>query len=394
MVAKEPKLLVLNCVCKETAMGRKKVLTKSDKLLSNLYFDPAAPGSFSGIATLKRAAEKRLKEKGNKRVKIKLSGVKKFLSGQETFTLHKPVTRKFDRRRVIVSGPLEQFQSDLVDMSMFESQNDGYKWILMTIDVFTKRAYAIAVKRKDARNIVEAFEKLFRQTETPRKLQTDKGMEFRAAAVQAMFKDKGITWFASEDDYIKAGVVERLNRTIKGKMWKYFHYKKSNRWLEVLPQLMQSYNNTVHSSIKMTPTEATNTKRVVEVRDNLFGPKSRLRMEGSSTFPRDNAFGVGDNVKLSKHALVFDKGYKPNWTLEIMKVSDVIPTDPVVYRVKDLDGEEIKGTFYEHELQKVSSLPEVYDIEKVIEEKGDRLFVKWKGYPAKFNRWIPKSTLR
>ena len=108
----------------------------------------------------------------------------------------------------------------------------------------------------------------------------------------------------------------------------------------------------------------------------------------------DNAFAVGDKVKLSKHALVFDKGYKPNWTLEILIVTEVIPTDPVVYRVKDLDGEEIKGTFYEHELQKVTSLPKVYDIEKILEEKGKRVLVKWKGYPDKFNRWIPKSSLR
>jgi len=374
-------------------MGKQKVLTKTDKLLRDLYFNPAAPGSFSGVSSLKKAAVQKLKERGNKRIKIKSAGVKKFLEGHETFTLHKQVRRNFPRRRVIVGGPLEQFQADLVDMSMFERENDGYRWILMVIDVFTKKGYALAVKRKDSKNIIEAFEKLLRQTASPRKLQTDKGMEFRGKAVQDFLKSRGITWFASEDDYIKAGVVERLNRTIKGKMWKYFHFKRSNRWLEVLPQLMQSYNNTVHSSIKMTPNEAKNDKRVSEVRENLYGPHSRLRV-GEAGCSEDYGFGLGDRVKLSKHALIFDKGYKPNWTLEILTVSEVIPTDPVVYRVTDLDGEEIKGTFYEHELQKVTSLPKLYDIEKIIKEKDDRVYVKWRGYPDKFNRWIPKNTIK
>lgn len=179
-------------------------------------------------------------------------------------------------------------------------------------------------------------------------------------------------------------------------MWKLFHYAKSNRWLDVLPDIMQSYNNTVHSSIKMTPVTASKSvsddKIHGDVLNNLYGPDGRLtrQHENTATF-KDNAFAVGDRVKLSKHALVFDKGYKPNWTLELLVVSEVLPTDPTVYRVKDLDGEEIKGTFYEHELQKVASLPSTYDIEKVLKEKDDSLFVRWKGYPAKFDSWIPKT---
>lgn len=387
-------------------MGKRKVPTKTEKLLNSLYYDPSAPGSFSGPTALKKAAAAVLKKRGNRRIKIKKDGVQRFLGNQETYTLHRPVKRNFIRRRVIVSGPLEQFQSDLVDMSMFEKDNQGHKWILMTIDVFTKKAWAIPVKRKAATDMVSAFDQLFRQTEPPRKLQTDKGLEFRAKPVQDYLKDKKkVQWFASEDDYIKAGVVERLNRTIKGKMWKYFHYAKSNQWLKVLPQLMQSYNNTVHTSIKMTPNEANrgieSPDIVSDVRKNLYGPTSRLnasrdkeKLRPNSSLLKDHAFGVDDKVKLSKHALVFDKGYKPNWTLEILTVSEVIPTDPAVYRVKDLDGEEIAGTFYEHELQKVTSLPKVYDIEAVLEEKDNEVLVKWKGYPKKFNKWIPKSSLR
>lgn len=369
--------------------------TKADKLLRDLYFDPAAPGSFSGVAALKKAAAAKLKQSGNHRVKIKSEKVKKFLSDQDTYTLHKQARINYPRRRVVVGQALEQFQADLVDMSMFEKENTGFRWILTVIDVFSKRAFAIPVKRKDSKNMIEAFKTLERQTELPRKIQTDKGMEFRAKEVQQYFKSKGVHWFSSEDDMMKAQVVERFNRTLKGKMWKYFHYKKSNKWLHVLPMLMQSYNNTVHTSIKMTPNEGKQPKAKMQVKENLYGPKSRLEQaKGPVKMLPDATFMVGDKVKLSKHAMIFDKKYKPNWQLEIMIISEVIPTDPYIYRVKDLDGEEIKGTFYEHELQKVTSLPKVYDIEKVLEEKPGRIKVKWKGYPDKMNSWIPKRSLR
>ena len=107
----------------------------------------------------------------------------------------------------------------------------------------------------------------------------------------------------------------------------------------------------------------------------------------------DPAFIVGDKVRLSKHALVFDKKYKPNWQLEIMLITHVIPTDPYIYTCLRT-WMEIKASFYEHELQKVTSLPEMYDIEKVLEEKADRVKVKWRGYPEKMNSWIHKSSLR
>jgi hypothetical protein len=153
---------------------KKKILTKADTLLKSLYYNPAAPGSFSGVNSLLEAAVKKLK--GNKRIKITKEGVQKFLSGEETFTLHKLPRKNFPRRRVVVSGPMEQFQSDLVDMSMFENENSGFRWILMTLDVFTKKAYAIPVKRKDSKHMVLAFKELFKQTQPPYKLQTDKVM--------------------------------------------------------------------------------------------------------------------------------------------------------------------------------------------------------------------------
>ena len=116
--------------------------------------------------------------------------------------------------------------------------------------MLTKKAWAVLVKQKSTTDMVKAFEELFQQTKPLRKLQADIGLEFRARPVQSYLKTKKVECFGSEDDYVKAGLVDDQE-----KKWKYFHYTKSNVWLKVLSQLMQFYNNTVCTSIKMTPTE-------------------------------------------------------------------------------------------------------------------------------------------
>ena len=81
----------------------------------------------------------------------------------------------------------------------------------------------------------------------------------------------------------------------------------------------------------------------------------------------------------------------PNWTEEIFVVKEVKETVPYTYVIEDLQGDTIDGTFYEQELQKTKQ--EVYRIEKVLKRKGDKLFVKWKGYPSSQNSWIDKSSV-
>ena len=107
-------------------------------------------------------------------------------------------------------------------------------------------------------------------------------------------------------------------------------------------------------------------------------------------------FNVGDTVRVSKHKLTFEKGYETNWTEELFIVTECIPRDPPVYRIKDLLNEPIQGTFYAQELQRVQPKNE-YAIEKILRKrkrKGKLEYeVKYKGYPSKFNQWIPVSRL-
>ncbi|KAL9963810.1 hypothetical protein ACROYT_G027355 [Oculina patagonica] len=185
----------------------------------------------------------------------------------------------------------------------------------------------------------------------------------------------------------KAVVIERFNRTLKNKMYKQFTIQGNTQYLKILPKIVKEYNNTKHSSIKMTPTEASKKKNEGTVYFNLYGD-----MEPLSAKPK---FKVGDKVRISKYKrIVFDKGYTPNWSEEMFVITKIQHTNPITYKIKDLNDEEIKGSFYEPELLKAKQ--DVFRIDKVIRRdyKKKQALVKWKGYNDDFNSWIPMKDLQ
>ena len=173
--------------------------------------------------------------------------------------------------------------------------------------------------------------------------------------MKELLEKNGITLYSTENEE-KSSVCERWNRTIKTKMWKQFTVQGNTQYLSILPKILSQYNNTKHSSIKMTTVEASK-KNENTVYFNLYG-----NMEQLSSKPK---FKVGDKVRISKYKRkVFDKGYTPNWTEEIFLIDKIQSTKPITYRLKDLNNEEIQGSFYEPELLKAKQ--DVFRIEKVI----------------------------
>ena len=194
--------------------------------------------------------------------------------------------------------------------------------------------------------------------------------------------------FSTEDPTTKACMAERLIRTIKGRLYKYFHAKSTFKWIDVLQDIIDSYNNRQHSVIKMAPNQV-NQDNEHKVRMNNLQRRGKVNQTQKYV-----AFKPGDLVRMVTESQVYKKKYLPRWSKELFKVKGVMRTQPVVYSLEDLTGEVIKGTFYAAELQKVTSLPEVWEIDRIVDEKGDKVLVKWKGYPESSNEWIHKKSLK
>ena len=145
----------------------------------------------------------------HKKKKTKIQPVQKWLSQQDTYTLHKPVRYKFQRRRVIVGGIDHQWQSDLVDVSRLSKHNLGIKFLLTCIDVFSKYAWVIPLKDKTGKSLVVAFEQIFRTGRQPLALHTDKGSEYINRVFQTFLGDHKVTFFTTENEDIKASIAER-----------------------------------------------------------------------------------------------------------------------------------------------------------------------------------------
>jgi hypothetical protein len=213
-------------------------------------------------------------------------------------------------------------------------------------------------------------------------LQTDKGSEFRNSTFQNTLKKYGIHWYTSENDDIKAAVVERFNRSLKERIYRYFTYKNTNRYVDVLPQLVNSYNNSFHRSIAMAPSDVTS-ENEQQVLARLY-PKKPKQFNWK--------FKIGDHVRLSTTRAVFRKGYVGNWTGEIFTVVARYPTVPVTYAIADANSDIIKGRMYQEELQLVEKpSDDYYEVEKILKKRkrGNKTeyFVKWKHYPDSMNSW-------
>ena len=304
--------------------------------------------------------------------------------------LHKPIRRNFKKRRVISNHVDDIWAADLVDMQYYSRSNKGYKYILMIIDVFSKYGWAEPLKNKTGAEIVRAFTDIWNSGQLPPKyLWTDKGKEFDNKLFRKLLEEKKVHMYWTENEE-KSSVVERWNRTIKSKMWKYFTKNRTGVYFDVLPDIIKKYNNTYHRSIKCTPTDARKPSNYQDVFNALYN------YNNTSPLNPPPKFKIGDQVRISKLKKTFEKGYTANWTEEVFTIQKVQTTVPYTYKLKDTKNETIQGTFYEPELQLAKQT--TFRIEKVLNHRttkdGKReIYVKWLGYSTAFNQWIPETDI-
>ena len=249
-------------------------------------------------------------------------------------------------------------------MQLLRKYNKGIRFLLCVTDIFSKYAWVVPLKDKKGISIVKAFQSILKQSNRkPNKIWVDKGSELYNAYFKKWLRDNNIVMYSAHNEG-KSVVAERFIRTLKSKIYYYMTSISKNAYIDKLDDIVDEYNNTYHTTIKMKP---------IDVKDNTY---INANKEINNKDPKSK---VGDHVKISK----YKKGYIPNWSEEVFVIEKVKNTVPWTYVINDLNGEEIIGTFYEKELQKTNQ--EELRIEKVIRGKGDKLYVKWKGYDNSFN---------
>ena len=261
--------------------------------------------------------------------------------------------------------------------------NRGMRYLLTVLDVFSKYAWVQPLKAKTGVALVQAFDKIVKQGRQPNRLQMDRGKEFYNRTFQRWLEEQGIHHFSTKGD-AKASVVERFNRTLKERLYRYFTAANTLRFDDVLPNLVQGYNATHHRSIGMAPQDVT-WENEEAVWKRLYDKRLKKKKP---------QFKVGDRVRLNKIHRTFQKGYLPGWTEEVFVVHRVVPGPVPTCKIREWDDTPVQGTFYEADLQKVHvSDQALFRIEKVLKRQKDRLLVKWKGWPDKYNSWIARGDM-
>ena len=363
------------------------MLTSNVDPVSRAYLDPSAPGSYG--STKKFAHE--LRRKG---VKVKGSTVDNVLA--ESNLYRRGVKRKgVFTRKVLSFAPGDQWQADLVDFQGLSRHNRNYKYILVAVDCFSRKAYTEPVLTKHGAVVAKALEVLFSRSERgpPRKLQTDNGKEFYNHYVKEMLDNHNVQLFSTFTPETKAVMAERFNLTIQKKLYAYMQINTTHNWIDVLPAMTESYNKTSHQSLGgLAPDDVTD-ENMHMVRQFIYEKKPPQPPKNPRLKPK---FEEGDLVHISKQRGVFHRGYQRYFTTETFKVSKVKwdAWGRYIYLLRDKHGEDIQGTFMEGELLAAAknsqdkTLRQMgFDVD-VLSKTRRKALVDYKGWPKKYKNWV------
>ena len=272
--------------------------TEADKFLRDKAYDiasnPKYDGYQRGLASMvyKLFDRKSMGSRSNK-----LENTTKSNSSILADELHKPIIRKFNKRKVYSQFKDNILGVDLADMQSLSRKNKGIKYLLCTIDLYSKHAFVISLKDKKGISIVNAFTKIIKQSNRkPNKIWVDQGGEFYNNYFEKWLSDNDINMFSTYNEG-KSVVAERFIRTLKNKLYKHMTATGKNVYYDVLDDIVNKYNNTEHSTIKMKP---------IDVGDN----NKRVYIDEHNE--KDSRFKVGDRIRISRYKNIFAKECTPN----------------------------------------------------------------------------------
>ncbi|KAL3094105.1 hypothetical protein niasHT_029187 [Heterodera trifolii] len=352
--------------------------------LDKLYNNPSSPSAFAGVTALWKEARKKLKH-------LRKKDVQHYLEGHRTYTLMRPRRVHFPRAKTVAAGFMTDVQVDLADFQALSRHNRGHRYLLVAVDVLSKRLFAVPLKNKRAEEMLDAFKELVEQMPMiPHRIFSDKGTEFKNKLLKEFFEEHEIEKHEPVHSTVKASVAERVIRNVKQRLYRYFAERETLNWVEVVQKIVDGINSTPSRVHGMRPIDV-NFENAQKVWKRIYGrPSAQKRQK-----PR---FGKDDFVRMSRDKGQFEKGYLPNYGDEILEIDEVLKAvRPIRYKLRDDRGEKFRGTFYEQELARVrKDAATSYRIEKVYRKRrkqdgSTEMLVKFIGYPER--EWIHESQI-
>lgn len=301
--------------------------------IKKLWYNPKVGGSYAGASTFYISRDKKYRLKD---IKEELGKLKEYY----TF-LKRP--RRFPKRKVIVHFANFMYCADLIDLQRYHKDNAPYNYILVLLDMFSRKLYAFPLASKKPENVIKAFKKFLKVLPKPLSyLTSDRGVEFVSRATQEFLKKENIIWYTTGSE-LKSVLCERVNQTLMGLLYKIFSKRKSFKYKDVLDNVVHGYNNRYHSSIKATPNFASKKENEDQIWKTLYEKEVKRKQEKPK-------LEVGTKVLIKKLNPTFYKGYVDQAQKEEFTLVRIRPSKPPMYYLQDKEGEDIAGGFYFNEL--------------------------------------------
>lgn len=351
-------------------------------MLKNLWTSPNSEIAFSGVTKIKDFYNN---EKKNYEIENELASIR-------TYTRHKEAKKVKKFNPFFVYQPHDMWQIDLMYLPDLAKYNEGYKYLLCLLEVFSRKLYIKILKDKSSISVTNAFDELQKKINIfPRKIVCDMGAEFKCRQFIDYCKKNNIKIIFTTND-TKAANVERAQRSFQGILYRILEEKQTKKYLDHLQDTLRIYNNRKNRMTGFSPNNAIKNENIASVQIKLnkyYGVKISDRKK-----PR---YKKGDSVRVLEKRGKFARGYQPYFSEEVFKIKNILLNLPQPrYVLSSFDeSEQIIGTFYEREITKASH--EEHKIEKIIKSrkyKGKKqFFVKWAGYSHENNSWVTEKDI-
>ena len=236
----------------------------------------------------------------------------------------KPPRKNHPTNKIVYNHIDEIWSVDLADMIDYKiSNNNGYRYIFIVIDNFSKSLWAIPLKNKYSPTITNEFSNIVTKSKRkPLKLESDRGSEFYNSIFQNFLKIKKIQHYSRFTDK-GPSIAERVIRTLRNLLKKPVFEKGRADWLSELPSVIKQYNNSSHHTIKMTPVQASKKSSEKLVYSNLKDDRVKQHPK----------YKLSQLVRTADIKRVFSKGDSTNWSYKLYTITEIIHDTIPSYRI-------------------------------------------------------------